>query len=40
MRPPMTHQQGRQALLDALDHAAPPDKSNKRGWLRWLEVRN
>jgi hypothetical protein len=36
----VTHQQGRQALLDALDHAAPADKSNKLGWLRWLEVRD
>jgi hypothetical protein len=36
----VTHQQGKQALLDALDQAAPPDKSNRLGWPRWLEVRD
>ena len=36
----VSHQQGKQALLDALDQAAPADKSNRLGWLRWLEVRD
>jgi hypothetical protein len=36
----VTHQQGKQALLDALDQAAPADKTNRLGWLRWLEVRD
>src|ERR671915_31620 len=36
----VTHQQGTQALLAALDQAAPADKSNKLGWLRWLEVQD
>jgi hypothetical protein len=36
----VTHQQGKQALLAALDHAAPADRSNKLGWLRWLEVQD
>jgi hypothetical protein len=36
----VTHQRGKQALLDALDQAAPGDKSNRLGWLRWLEVQD
>jgi hypothetical protein len=36
----VTHQQGKQALLAALDEATAADKSNKLGWLRWLEVRD
>jgi len=36
----VTHQQAKQALLAALDQAAPADKSNKLGWLRWLEVQD
>ncbi|MGH2743132.1 MAG: hypothetical protein ACRDLY_03710 [Thermoleophilaceae bacterium] len=37
----VTHQQGKQALLAALDRAAPVGKStNKLGWLRWLEVQD
>ena len=36
----VSHQQGKQALRDALDQAAPADKSNSLGWLRWLEVRD
>jgi hypothetical protein len=36
----VSHQEGKQALLDALDQAAPADKSNRLGWLRWLEVRD
>jgi hypothetical protein len=36
----VSHQQGKQALLDALDQAVPGDKSNKLGWLRWLEVQD
>jgi hypothetical protein len=36
----ITHQQGKQALLAALDQAAPADKSKKLGWLRWLEVQD
>ncbi len=35
-----THQRAKQALLDALDQAAPADESNKLGWLRWLEVQD
>ena len=37
----VTHQRAKQALLDALDQAAPVGKSkNKPGWLRWLEVQD
>ena len=36
----VTHQQGKQALLAALNHAAPADESNELGWLRWLEVQD
>ena len=36
----VTHQQAKQALLAALDQAAPANKSNKLGWLRWLEVQD
>ena len=36
----VTHQQGKRALLAALDQAAPADKSNKVGWLRWLEIQD
>jgi hypothetical protein len=36
----VSHQQGKQALLDALDQAVPGDESNRLGWLRWLEVRD
>ena len=34
----VSHQQGKQALLDALDQAVPGGKSNRLGWLPWLEV--
>jgi hypothetical protein len=36
----VTHQQGKQALIAALDQAAPADKSDELGWLRWLEIRD
>ena len=36
----VTHQQGKQALLAALDQAAPADKSSKVGWPRWLEIQD
>jgi hypothetical protein len=36
----VSHQQGKQALLDALDQAVPGNKSNRLGWLRWLEVQD
>ena len=29
-----------QTLIAALDQAAPADKSNKLGWLRWLEIQD
>ena len=37
----VTHQRAKQALLAALDEAAPVGTSkNTLGWLRWLEVQD
>jgi hypothetical protein len=37
----VTHQRAKQALLAALDEAAPVGKSkNTQGWLRWLDVQD